>query len=57
MEKLSTGENFSPAAKSGQKRKRQDQVLEQGAASKRFMETECPYLNTIKRYLLDFDFK
>lgn len=36
------------------KRKREPES-EQG--NKRFMETECPYLHTIKKYMLDFDFK
>ena len=46
-----------PDAKSGRKRRREDLGEEQGTAVKRFKETECPYLNTIKKHLLDFDFK
>lgn len=44
-------------AVSGRKRRRIDASEEQGASVKRFKETECPYLNTIKKHLLDFDFK
>lgn len=57
MEKLPIGDNSSPVVKSGQKRARNDGNSEQGNKSKRFKETDCPYMNTIKRYLLDFDFK
>lgn len=55
MEKLPIGDRSSPMAKAGQKRIRKNSNNDQG--DKRFKETECPYLNTIKRYMLDFDFK
>lgn len=57
MEKIPIGDRSSPMAKSGQKRHRQEEVKGQTTQVKRFKETDCPYLNTIKRYMLDFDFK
>jgi hypothetical protein len=55
MDKMNSQPAFN--AKSGRKRKREKDSEEQGTSVKRFKETECPYLNTIKKHLLDFDFK
>ena len=57
MEKDGQGDSFESMPKSGQKRTRDDNNFEQGYSSKRVKENDCPYLNTIKRYMLDFDFK
>ena len=57
MEKAENPETIKMSAKSGAKREREEEKNADNKNHKRIKTTECPYINTIKKYLLDFDFK